>query len=134
MKKKYRSMDNRTGYNEGAIVELTGEELNKLPFNVYMESVDEEKDEEKAEVQKEKDDLRILLLNKGLSTQRTEKVVEKYGSLEELEKNLSKAGIDELTDEFLKEELSIKKVPKPVESKGKSVEKKKDEVKKDGLR
>ena len=106
-------MDVRTGHNEGEVVELTDEELNKLPFNVFMKLIDENKEEDKEKVeeakkQKEKDDLRVLLLDKGLSTQRTEQVVEKYGSLEELEKNVDKAGIDDLTDELLKKEFNKK--------------------------
>ncbi len=113
MGKKYQSMDVRTGHKEGEVVELTDEELNKLPFNVFMKLVDGEKEEDKEKIeeakkQKDEDDLRVLLLGKVLSTQRAEKVVEKYGCEEALKKNVDKAGIDEVTDEFLKKEFELK--------------------------
>lgn len=127
MKRKFQSMDVRTGHKEGEIVELTDDELNKLPFNVFMKLVDEEKEKDKVEEntkQKAKDELRNVLLNKGLSTQRTDSVVEKYGSLEELKKNVDNAKIDELTDEWLKKELgkTLSQKPKKEEKKKESDE------------
>ena len=35
-KQKYLSLDNRTGYLEGETTMLTIEELNEVPFNVFM--------------------------------------------------------------------------------------------------
>lgn len=122
MKDKYLSQDSRTGHVEGSIVELTLEELNKLPFNVFMKKVDEKKDEkiiDSVNIEQDKVELRIDLLNKGLSTQRTEKIVDKYGSLEELKKNVSKAGIDEIIDEWLKKAFKVKSKAKAAKQKTK---------------
>ena len=101
---KYQSLDNRTGYPEGEIVELTFEELCKLPFNVKMkklEVIEEKEVIEKSKEDKEKKELESLLLEKGLSKKRTEAVVAKYPNKKELKKNLKKAKIDKLTDAFL---------------------------------
>ncbi len=106
-KKKYESTDNRTGYSEGEIVELSDEELNALPFNVnltLMEPVDDKKKVEEAAVAEDAEALRFELTSKGLSPKRVAAVVEKYGDLESLTKKASKAGIDKLTDEFLAKE------------------------------
>lgn len=104
-------MDSRTGTQEGSMIELTDDELNKVPFNVFLKKmgiIDDKENIEKASKDKLKEDLRSLLIGKGLSINRTSKVLDKYSSLEELTKNASKAGIDELTDEFLKKEFGLK--------------------------
>lgn len=121
MKEKYMSKDSRTGFVEGEIVELTLEELGKIPFNVYLEKVSDVKDKKKieeAEKNGEKEDLRQLLLDKGLSVLRTDKVVTKFENHDNLVKNADNAGIDEVTDKFIKDEFG-----KPV---------KKEKSKKDG--
>ena len=108
---RYKSNDNRTGYQEGEIVELTNDELNKLPFNVcmqMMEPVDDKKKIEDSEDQKKIVDMKEALRNRGLSPKRIDKIVEKYPSLTELKKKASKAGIDPLTDEFIKKQYGRK--------------------------
>lgn len=109
---KYQSTDIRTGFDVGKIVELEEAELNKLAFNVFMqeiEPIDEKKKLEDGEKQKKKDELMKLLKENGLSKIRRDKVLEKFGSIEELKKNSGKAGIDKLTDEFLAKEFQKSK-------------------------
>lgn len=106
---KYTSLDSRTGYVEGKVVELTLEELNKLPFNVFMKAEKEKKSDE--QFKKEQEDIEKTratvalnedLLRKGLSSKRTQLVVKKYGNMTELMKHVGKAGIDSITDDFIK--------------------------------
>jgi len=126
MKKKYISEDSRTGVLEGNVVELTDDELNKKPFNVkfkLLEPVDDKEKLEKADKKKDEDELRISLLNKGLSTQRTERVLDEFSSKDELVKNVvegyvDKSKLDELTKGFLKKEFgTTKSSTKPTKKK-----------------
>lgn len=106
---KYTSKDSRTGYAEGSVVELSKEELDKTPFNVFLEAekkvVSDAEFEKKSVEDAEKEEAKALeddLLNKGLSAKRTKIVVEKYKSKEEMVKNVEKIGVDPLTDEFIR--------------------------------
>lgn len=133
---KYISKDSRTGYPEGKEVELSLEELNRTPFNVFMVSERKTKDEEEEKKEfVEKERLRAQevlcenLLNKGLSFKRVELVVKKYGSLSELLKHVNKAGIDDLTDDFIKTNY------KPLDEKSKKrVKEFEDDLRDDGKR
>ena len=111
VKRKYLSEDSRTGINEGVVVELTDEELNKVPFNVklrLLKPIDDKEKLARAEKKKDEDELRHVLSHRGLSVKRSALVVVKYGSLKNLQENANKAGIDELTDEWLKKEFGSK--------------------------
>lgn len=111
MKKKlYKSIDKRTGYEEGMTVSLSEEELIKTPFNVFLEKIPEEKEKEETEKTKnivEKEELRKLLEEKGLSKGRTKKVIEKF-TLEELQKGVANPGIDPITDNWINKEFGKK--------------------------
>jgi hypothetical protein len=105
MKQRYKSTDSRTGYNEGTLVELTEEELANAPFNVYLQAlgaIDDEKELVRLESERASANLRALLRELGLSPGRTKKVLEKYPNEALLRKNATKAGIDRLTDNFIK--------------------------------
>lgn len=127
MKRKYQCKDKRTGYAEDEIVELTIDELNKLPFNSsfkLMEPVDDKKRLEDAALEQDKADLRALLQSHGLSKGRQDKVLKQACNREELESLLKGdqlVDIDELTLDFLQKLLgsskSSKKEKKKVESK-----------------
>ena len=112
MKSKYMSMDDRTGYKEEEIVELTREEFESNPFAVklrLLEPVDDKVEIEEKENKKELELFKKELSERGLSKQRVKKVMEKYSSLDELKKKSKKAGIDELTDEWVSKEFGSKK-------------------------
>lgn len=107
MKNKYLSTDKRTGFEEGTLVELTMDELIKVPFNVYMRLVADKSEQDKKQMQKliveqAQVDLRKLLLNKGLSTYRIGLVLDKYPTLSAIKANAQSAGIDKVTDDFIK--------------------------------
>ena len=107
MAKKYESMDARTGYQEGEIIELTDEQLAVVPFNVKMkliEPVDDKSKIDQAEKKRQLNAYRVELSNKGLSNKRIELVIAKFPSLIDLRKNAKEAGIDALTDEWIKKE------------------------------
>lgn len=121
MRVKYRSMDDRTGYPVGKIVELGTDELNRIPFNVYLEAVSEEvahEEDGKARVTAALEELRALLRSRGLSRLRTERVLENYPSLSALEVEASHAGIDPAIDAFIKENFLQDEQPrkKPLRS------------------
>lgn len=104
-KTKYEVLDNRTGYNEGEIVELTLDELNNMPFNVHLrkiEVIDEKEILEKKKVEEESDQLRQELSDKGLSQKRIEEVLKQASSKKELVEKKDKIKIDDVTDDFLK--------------------------------
>ena len=105
MKCKYESMDVRTGSSVGVIVELSDEELNVLPYNVFMRKlVSDEEFEAKMKFQIAKaefDALRELLYRKGLSLKRTERVLELFKSEKELRAGFESADLDVLTKRFL---------------------------------
>lgn len=128
MKKKYLSMDSRTGYREGEIAELTMNELNSLPFNVYMKQLDKDRAEVLLEDQNEKqakEALRKKLRGLGLSKNRTAAVIEKYPREDFLVEKANAVGIDPLTDAFIKKHFGkdlVKK--KKFEKKSKKINKK----------
>ena len=108
---KYESLDDRTGYKEGEIVELTAVELNNLPFNVKMKQLEPIDDGKVLEEACKKASYNILhdeLKDKGLSKNRIENVLVKYQSLSELIKNAKNAGIDDMTDEWILSEYGSK--------------------------
>lgn len=122
-KAKYESLDSRTGYGEGELVELTKEELDKLPFNAKMkllEPVDEEEVIAKKLSDQDKEDLRALLGSLGLSKGRVEKVTQKYHTIAEMESHSNNAGIDSLTDKWIKEQFAGKKKESTKKSKKES--------------
>lgn len=117
MKQKYVSMDNRTGYSEGSIVELSVKELNAVPYNVYMRVVRDDSSVDKALIDQFQADeagrvLRALLHDRGLSLGRTDKVLRKYPTEALMRAGANKAGIDALTDEFLKKNFGRRKIKK----------------------
>lgn len=104
MAQKYQSMESRTGYAVGEIVELSMDELNRTPFNVDMRLIDALDEKELVESVARESLLKELsddLVMKGLSPKRRMLVCEKYSSLDELKLHASNAGIDPLTDEWL---------------------------------
>ena len=134
--KRYEVMDNRTGYDEGSIIELSDQELVLCPFNVYLKRLDPVGDKERLDmlaVDADKQALINLLRDKGLSPNRTVKVVSKYPSLAVLERHASNAGVDELTDALIKKELgkNTYNVSKPKKaSKKKALVEPEEEIKK----
>jgi len=113
MKQKYMSEDIRTGYNEGEIVELTQDELIRLPFNVKMKSVDEKVNSKLISQSKQRKDeiaYSAELSDKGLSLHRIEKVMEKHPTKEDMIKNASKIGVDDITDDWVKKHYGKRKV------------------------
>lgn len=112
MKSKYLSLDSRTGHPEGSLVELTLEELNKLPFNAFMKCLSDEKEEESLleenELKLKQEEFKKLLHGKKLSPRRIEDVLKHYSSLDEIEK-VDETDLEPVLKELLKELKPSKK-------------------------
>ena len=112
---KYESTDDRTGIPVGHIRELTREEVDRLPFNVFLRSVEPVDESALLEAHKKemlKEALRLELLDKGLSFNRTKLILDKYADKDELLKHAEHASIDTLTDDWVKKEYATNKIKK----------------------
>jgi len=106
---KLKSVDDRTGYKEGMIVELSLDELNSVPFNVFMVMMPEDSSGilESAVLQ-EKEKLKSLLLDNGLSSMRVARLVGLAGCIAGL-KDVKSSDVDAHTWKVI-ESLNVEKV------------------------
>jgi len=113
---QYESSDDRTGIPVGKIVELTEEELNKIPFNVYMKCLESitnviGEDVEKIAIMKKaemkKVELKMKLTETGLSPKRIDKIVDSYADFAMMIADVNNLPIDEIGKNYLKEKLNI---------------------------